>query len=514
MMQTLNRRNFMKSVLAGTAAAVLRGGSGVTWAAGEKRRPNFVIFLADDLGYGDLGCYGNPIVRTPNMDGLASQGVRFTDCHAAGTVCSPSRASLLTGRTPYRLGFYSILGRGDIHLRREEVTIASLLGDHGYDTCFVGKWHLTNINDSKSDQPDPGDHGFDHWFATQVNAFRTGPENHDRYMRNGEKVGQVDGWYCDVIVKEALDWLTGRPDQNRPFLLVVCSHEPHTPVRPPEKYAAMYDNAEVERSEKTIDYGKILRTDRDIADNKKYYYGTVTQLDNAFGALIDGIDEMGLKDNSLVFLTSDNGPETPVSVEESGGRWNDESRDRCFGTPGPLKGMKRYTYEGGHRVPGIARWPRHIEPGSQCSELVNGTDLLPTLCELAGVSTPADRVIDGSSVVPLFTGGKVIRHRPQCWIFPTEYYYIPHMAMREGDYAIVGWFNEKTGAQTHMEWVKSARLARFELYNLKKDLDESENLSGKEPERLKTMAARMRELWREIQAEGPTWNWNSGRSKS
>jgi len=513
-MKTLDRRSFMKSVLAGTAVSVLPGCSTLYSGNAKARRPNFIIFLADDLGYGDLACYGNPIIKTPHLDKFASQGMKFTDCHAAGTVCSPSRASLLTGRTPYRIGFYSILGRGDIHLRREEITVASLLRNQGYDTCFVGKWHMTNINNPQSDQPNPGDHGFNHWFATQVNAFGSGPENHDKYIRNGEKVGQVDGWYCDVIVQEALDWLKTRPDRNKPFLLVVCSHEPHTPVAPPEEYTAMYDNEQVEKLEKTIEYGKILRTDRDITENKKYYYGTVTQLDNAFGTLIKGIDKMGLKDNSLVFFTSDNGPETPVSIEESGGRWNDKSRDRCFGTPGVLKGMKRNSYEGGHRVPGIARWPGHIKPGSKCSELVNGTDFLPTLCELAKAKPPTDRVIDGSSIVPLFSGKKIKRHMPQCWLFPTEYYFIPHMAMREGDYVIIGWFNEKKGDQTHMEWVKSARLQKFELYNLNKDLDQSENLTEKEPQRLKTMSAKMKKLWLEIQTEGPTWNWNRGRARS
>lgn len=143
-------------------------------------RPNFVIFLADDLGYGDLASYGNQIISTPNIDRMASEGMRFTDFHSAGTVCSPSRASLLTGRNPYRSGFYYIAGSG-MHLKRDEITVASLLSAGGYDTCFVGKWHLSRFDRETSTLPTPGDHGFDHWFATAVNAFE-GPEKPEHIL--------------------------------------------------------------------------------------------------------------------------------------------------------------------------------------------------------------------------------------------------------------------------------------------------------------------------------------------
>ena len=168
--------------------------------------PNIVIFLVDDLGYGDLGCYGHPVIRTPHIDALASEGVRLTDCHSAGTVCSPSRASLLTGRTPYRTGFYTIAGPEGSPLRKEEITLATLLKSKGCDTCFVGKWHLGKFKG----QPDPGEHGFDHWFATEVNAF-DGPESPGKFVRNGTRVGPVADWYCDAIVKEAIrgQWRRG-----------------------------------------------------------------------------------------------------------------------------------------------------------------------------------------------------------------------------------------------------------------------------------------------------------------
>ena len=183
---------------------------------GNPEKPNIVLFLTDDLGYGDLPSYGNKINRTPNLDRFAAQGMRFTDCHSAGTVCAPSRAAILTGRTPFRIGFYDIIGKGkDLHLRKEEIGVASLLRSAGYDTCFVGKWHVSWLEDPA--MPNPGDHGFDHWFATSINGFarNEGPANPSRFYRNGVPVGQVQHWYCDAIVEEASRWLVNRPQRDR-----------------------------------------------------------------------------------------------------------------------------------------------------------------------------------------------------------------------------------------------------------------------------------------------------------
>ena len=321
----------------------------------EQKPPNIVVFLADDLGYGDLGCYGNPIIKTPNLDRFAAEGVQMTDCHAGGTVCSPSRAALLTGRNPYRTGFYYILG-GNTFLRADEITIPEMLKTKGYQTCFVGKWHLSVLEKNKRNEPGPGDQGFDYWMGTTHNAF-DGPANTKDFIRNGTPVGQVHGWFCDVIVDEAGKWLKEKRDTSKPFFLYIASHEPHTPISPPKKYSDMYDTPEVDSLEKTINYGYVKRPERDISSNKKEYYGTVTQLDHAFGQLMKTLDSLGLRDNTLVFFTSDNGPEDPVTYEESLGQWEDPIRDKCFGTPGIYRGMKRFVYEGGHRVPGIARYP-------------------------------------------------------------------------------------------------------------------------------------------------------------
>lgn len=470
-----------------------------------KTPPNIIIFLADDLGYGDLGCYGHPIIETPHIDALADEGVRLTDCHSAGTVCSPSRAGLLTGRTPYRSGFYSIAGqpRGS-HLLDKEITLPTLLKQKGYDTCFVGKWHLGKF----SGQPDPGAHGFDHWFATEVNAF-DGPESPGKFVRNGEKVGEVNEWYCDAIVKEAIDWMAARPDPDKPFFLLVSYHEPHTPIHPPETYSKRYENKRTEDLESAIDYGQIHRPlDRKIEDNKKYYYGTVTQLDDSVGRLMKSLGEQGREDDSVVVFTSDNGPETPVTVEESGNQWEDPIRDRCFGTPGPWHGMKRYVLEGGHRVPGIVRWPGKIEPGTISSELINGTDWLPTFCQATEIPVPNDRTIDGVNALPALQGKPVDRPIPACWMYPANYdsKYLPNMAMRDGDQVLIGWFAPKKPKQATSPWILSTTIERFALYDLRIDRSQAYELSEKRPAELSRMTTKMKSLFSDIQKEAPDWN--------
>ena len=208
----------------------------------------------------------------------------------------------------------------------------------------------------------------------------------------------------------------------------------------------------------------------------------------------------------MVVFTSDNGPETPVTIEESQGDWNDPIRDRCFGTPGPWKGMKRFVFEGGHRVPGIIRWPGKIEPGSISGQLVNGTDWLPTVCAMAGVPVPKDRVIDGISILPLFAGHTLRREIPACWMFPcgTDYFYLPNMAMRDGSHTMIGWFdaeNRKPGSQ----WIKSTKLVKFALYDLSRDTAQVHDLSRTDVSTYNRLRTRMKTLWGAIQSEAPMW---------
>ena len=469
----------------------------------ETQAPNIVVFLADDLGYGDLGCYGNPIIKTPHIDQLAREGVMMTDCHSGGTVCSPSRSALLTGRNPYRSGFFYIHGR-DTYLRDWEVTIAELLRGKGYQTGFWGKWHLSTLEKKRHNHPGPSEQGFDYWMGTTVNAF-DGPKNAGKFLLNGKPMGKADGWYCDVIVDNARDWLKNKRNKNKPFFMYMCSHEPHAPIAPPEKYSRLYDSPEVDALEKTISYGRQARPEKDISAHKKEYYGTVTQLDDAFGRLMSTLDELGLKENTLVIFTSDNGPETPVNFEESKGEWEDPIRDKCFGTPGTLRGMKRFPYEGGHRVPGIARWSGTISQGTTSDKLFNGTDFLPTLCNLAGAVIPSDRPIDGTDAFQAFLNQNVTRDRSAIWFYPNHedtYFRMPQMSLRRDHYTLIGWLPKKADNIDLRTWMASNDPERFELYDLAKDLSQTTDLASQKPKLVASMKKEMTVLWREMRDEG------------
>jgi arylsulfatase A len=465
--------------------------------------PNIIVFLADDLGYGDLGCYGNPIIKTPNIDKFAQQGVRMTDFHSGGTVCSPSRASLLTGRNPYRTGIFYLVG-GGIHLQKEEITIAELLHDKGYETSFWGKWHLSALEKGKFDEPGPGDQGFDYWMGTTLNAFG-GPKNPKKFILNGQPVGETDGWYCDVIVERACAWLKNIRNKEKPFFMYMCSHEPHTPIDPPEEYSERYNNPDVDALEKQIKYGGVPRPGKDILEYKKDYYGTVSQLDDAFGHLMGMLDSLKLADNTIVVFTSDNGPESPVSNEESLGLWDDPIRDKCFGSPGNLRGMKRFPWEGGHRVPGIVRYPGVIPAGTESSYLFNGTDFLPTLCNLAGAEIPNDRPIDGVNAFGTFLGEKVQRNESAIWFYPNHadtYFRMPQMSMRKDNYTLIGWLPEKADSTDLNTWMASNDPQRFELYDIKNDPSQKKDIANLNPVIVASMKKEMTTLWREMRDEG------------
>jgi arylsulfatase A len=451
------------------------------FAQQKPAKPNLLIILCDDLGYGDLGCYGHPMIRTPNLDKLARQGTLFTQCYAASPVCSPSRAGLLTGRCPTRTGVYSWIDPNNpMHLPAHEMTLATLLRPAGYRTAHVGKWHLNGLFNSPK-QPQPGDHGFQHWFSTQNNAAPShqGPTN---FVRNGKAVGPVKGFSCQVVADEAIAWLKGGRDSPGPFFLFVCFHEPHEPVASPPDLVASYPKARNE--------------------DEAQYFASVTNMDRAVGRFLAALDELGAADNTVVVFTSDNGPETLNRYK--GAR-------RSYGVVGRLRGRKLWLYEGGIRVPGIVRWPGKATAGTTRDEPVWGLDLLPTLCRVAGAKVPADRAIDGADFLPALQGKKVERKTPLFW----HYYRAlggPRVAMREGDWVILahcGPLPRGAGATLKagdMEMIKGAKLTTFELYNLHDDLSQTKDLAAREPERVRAMSVRLRALYREVVAEGPVWN--------
>jgi iduronate 2-sulfatase len=425
----------------------------VTVMAGRlaaAERPNIVLFLADDLGYGELGCYGNAGAITPNLDRFAAEGLKLTDCHSASSVCSPSRSSLLTGRTPFRNGVFTWIPEDSpIHLRTSEIALPKLLREAGYDTCHVGKWHLNGMFNSP-EQPQPDAHGYAWWLATQNNAdpSHAFPTN---FVRNGTAIGKVNDYSAPFIAQEAATWLKERRDLEKPFFLAVWTHEPHYPIASAERYERLHAA---------------------IADpQERNYRANITQLDDAFGTVIKALDDIGAAENTLVFFTSDNGPEG--AGNKGPGR----------GLAGNLRGRKRSMYEGGHRVPGIVRWPGKIEPGSTSDLPVIGSDFFPTALAATGLEPPPGITLDGANLLPALAGGPVERLVPMYWRWDGR------VAWREGPWKIV----------------VDEGLEKPELYDLSADLAETTDLAAREPKRLSAMMTRLQAYQAEVEAEGPAW---------
>ncbi len=457
-----------------TILFALPGSSAEAKSTPAPARPNFVVVLCDDLGYGDLHCFGDPSLKTPNLDRFAGEGLRLTSCYASAPNCSPSRTGLMTGRTPTRVGVRNWIPMlSPMHVRTNEITVATLLRQAGYATCHSGKWHLNGMFNLPG-QPQPNDHGFDHWFSTQNNALPN-HRNPYNFVRNGIPVGPQEGYSSELVANEAIHWLKELRDQSKPFFLFVCFHEPHEPIATAKQYADLYPS-----------------------DDPSYtaHHGNITQMDEAFGRLMRTLDELKLRDNTMVLFTSDNGPAVTAF--------------HPHGSTGPLRDKKGTTYEGGIRVPGIIRWPGHTKAGGTSDEPVIGLDLLPTLCAITGTPVPADRAIDGTSFLPIFDGKPIQRKTPLYWHFNAAQNKAK-VAMRIGDWKILAHLTGpelKPGADIRAadeQAFKAAELDTFELYNLRADIGESRDLSSQEPERLKALSGIMKKRYHEVRDESPVW---------
>jgi arylsulfatase A len=413
-------------------------------------RPSVVIILCDDLGYGDLGCFGNPEIQTPRLDRLAAEGLKLTRCYSAQPVCSPSRAGLLTGRNPNRLGIRDwVPERSNVHLRGDEITIPELLKTAGYHTAHVGKWHASGTLDGT--QPTPGDQGFDHWFSTQNNAA---PSHHDpvNFVRNGKPVGPMKGESSTLIVDEAITFLNGLPAGD-PFAVFVWFHAPHEPVATPEAYTSLYAS--------------------DPEATRRIYKGSVSLIDHEVGRLVDHLDAKGLGANTLVVFTSDNGPETLNRYRGA---------ERSHGSPGPLRGMKLHVHEGGYRVPGIIRWTGHVAAGRTSDEAVCGLDLLPTICDLAGVGPPKDRALDGQSIVKLLDGATLGPRKPLFWQYDVSLSRPLTLSYLDG----------------RLKLLADPAFRRFELYDLDSDTSEARDLASERPADVERLARGMKAAYDDV----------------
>lgn len=362
-----------------------------------RELPNVVILLADDLGSKDIGCDGGP-VKTPALDSLAAKGVRFTNFHSGAPVCSPARASLLTGRHHLRTGVYTVIQDHihNMHLRKSEVTIAEHLKANGYQTAHLGKWHLgAPFRGMK--KPWIDEHGFDYWFATDLNAA---PSHQDpkNFWRNRERVGKLKGYACQLVIDESIMWLEQKRDSPKPFFLNIWFHEPHAPLGAPNEIISRYGKAN---------------------DPAAIYSATIDNTDRAIARLLKKLKSIGAFDNTIIIYTSDHGS---YRHERNGG----------------LRGNKGSLFEGGIRTPGIIHWPSGIKGGRVEVEPCGAIDLMPTICSLVGIEKPQGIHLDGADLAPLLNGNpaEFKRHQPLTWHSPTSQ---PIAVIRDNEYSLVGY---------------------------------------------------------------------------
>lgn len=438
----------------------------------DRSRPNIIYILADDLGYGELGCYGQDKIRTPNIDQLAAEGMRFTQHYSGAPVCAPSRCTLLTGkhtghayiRANREMGGWGRGAReGQLHLPEGTATIASLLGDSGYATCAIGKWGLGGPGTSGQ----PNRQGFDHWYGylCQRLAHNYYPEhlwrNQQKHILDGndyfpahQEMSSPPGdaseyeeyrgrqYAPDLMIDEALGFIGDNKDG--PFFLYFATPVPHVALQVPE--------------DSLVSYADQAWDDKPYLGQKGYlphpapraaYAAMISRMDRDIGRIMSLLDELGLADNTLVMFSSDNGPTYAGGVDAE-----------FFNSAGPLRGLKGSLYEGGIRVPMIVRWPDHVTPGRECDLLSAFWDIMPTLCEVVGIDAPDD--VDGISLLGSLLN-KSQGHRTRDFLY---WEYRGGQAVRKGK-----WKALRRRGQDHPE-----------LYDLENDLGETTDVAGENPE--------------------------------
>ena len=464
----------------------------LTLTGNAAERPNVILILADDLGYSDVSCYRKDhqslydqpsTSQTPHIDKLAENGIRFTDFYSGAAVCSPSRSALLTGRNCTRVGIYNwIPNNQPMHLRAEEVTLAEVMKDAGYNTGHFGKWHLTAEG---TNQPLPMEQGFDYAFYTFNNAI---PSHHNpvNFYRNGEAVGDLQGYSCQLVVDEAIEWLEKTDKKERPFYVNLWFNEPHEKVAAPPKFAGNHEY-------------------------RDQYYGAIENMDNAVGRVMEYLKKNNLEKNTVIIFTSDNGSQVASSDN-------------------PLRGEKVFNYEGGIRIPFIVKWPGKVPSGAVSRVPGSFTDVLPTLVNFTDTKLPKNRTLDGEDLSSVFLkNAEYERSKP---IFFFRYFHEPVTMLRDGDWVLLGYHDEplpylkdynpvefaklkpEEGEPTwsmwgfqesHMEFLKTAAPKNFELYHVRKDISQKSDVKKEHPEIAERMIKQTQKLRQEMIEEGGDW---------
>jgi len=446
-----SRREFLRASLALAAASPAP-------AQLEKRQPNIVLFLVDDLGWMDLGCQGSSFYETPRTDQLAQQGMRFTNAYSACPVCSPSRAALMTGKYPGSVGFtghitailrhrYKKHGRvippdDYMFLRERETTLAEALQPAGYVSASMGKWHLG------SEQYWPEKQGFD----LNVAGYDHGspPSHFYPYTKPGQewnsRVPTLDGgepgeYLTDRLTDEAVRFIEDQHDT--PFFLYLTHYAVHTPLEAPADLVHKYER----------------KLENDDSQFSAVYAAMIEKVDESLGCVLDTLERLDVRDDTIVIFTSDNGG-TQAATRNT-----------------PLREGKGYLYEGGIRVPLIASWPGRIEPGSECDVAVNGADLYPTITEIAGGRARPGQT-DGRSLWPLLEGGDEAEPRDLYWYYPhySPQAKEPSAAIRSGRHKLIEHYDPPS----------------IELYDLESDIGEQRNLADDQPIRAAELHERLR----------------------
>ncbi len=416
-------------------------------------RPNVIFILSDDQGTMDLGACGLKDVVTPSLDQLAADGIRFTQFYAASSICSPSRAALLTGRYPWRCGVPGNVSPGGPGLPVAETTMAEVFKSAGYATAIVGKWHL-----GTTPSEGPLQQGFDQFFGHKLGCidnwshffYWNGPNRHDLW-RNEEAYYEDGHHFGDMIVREAKNFLQNT-DQQKPFFLYLPFNTPHYPLQAKEKWRQHF----------------ATKAYADLVQRRRDYLALLATMDEQVGQILAEVDRLGLRDNTIVVFQSDHGHSTEQRAFYGGG------------SAGPYRGSKFSLFEGGIRVPAVIRWPGHLDAGQTRDQVAHATDWFPTLCALANIPLSPGLKLDGRSLLPILHDPKSpTQHEILHWVVSDQW------AVRSGHHKLI--VNPRDTDRTNLGAVDEKD--KFFLVDLVNDVGEQKNLRPLEPELMKALRA-------------------------